>query len=179
MRKIKLFLLHLYYKIAVVTSEKLTRRIARKLFIDYMSEGNLRYRISNDQLFIESGYELSEGHRTNVYYDFSADQPRIVIQSHFLNLETHQIPPAALLITHLNTLIRNGKLMIHFQSLSVYFEIDVNYSALVLNPENIDRLNRTVVAMPDDFIWCFTQVLEVNEDPVVVMGEFMRQRNLN
>jgi hypothetical protein len=178
MNKIRTFLFKLRRKVAVITSDKATRIIARKLFIDYMNENNLRFRISNDQSFIESGFELADGHRTNVYYDFSPDQPRIVIQSHFLNLETHQIPSAALLIAHLNTLIRNGKLMIHFQSLSVYFEVDVNYAALVLNPDNIDNLSRTVVAMPGDFMWCFTQVLEVNEDPVVVMGEFMRQRNL-
>ncbi len=175
MKKIQLIIRKLLFKIVVIASAKSTHRLARKLFTNFMNKNNFRYRISNDQQFMEAGFELSAGHRTQVLYDFKSSEGRIQIQSHFLNIETHQIPQAAILIAHLNTLLRNGKLLINFQNLSAYFEVDLSYASLVLNPEIIDRFHHQVVSMPEDFLWCFDQVLVVNEDPVVVMGELMRR----
>jgi hypothetical protein len=175
MKKIKSFLRQLYFKMAVITSKKATRSIARQLFLNYMNENKFRYRISNDKTYMESGFNLSDGHFSNVHYEFNPDEKRILVQSYFLSIETQQIPLAALLIAHLNTLMRNGRLKINFQRLQVYFEQDLSYSSVVLEPENLEDFHHYMVWMPKEFLWCFQQVFEANEDPVVVMGEFMRK----
>jgi len=178
MKKIKTLFRRWYQRIVVITSDDTTRRIARHMFLNYMNEHKFRYRISNDQTYMEAGFDLSDGHFANVHYEFNPDEKRILVQSYFLNIETHQIPVAALLIAHLNTLMRNGRLKINFQRLQVYFERDVSYSAVVLQPEDLEYFHHNMVGMPKDFVWCFNQVLDANEDPVVVMGEFMRKHGI-
>ena len=175
MKKINSTLRNLYYKMVVSSSEKATRRTARRRFVKFMNENNYRYRMSNDQSFMEAGFELADGYNAQVYYDFNPDEGRITLSAQFLTIETSQIPQAALLITHLNTLIRNGKLMIHFRNRSVYFEMEISCAAVLLSPTIIGDFHHRLLSMPNDFIWCFQQVLEVNEDPVVVMGELMRK----
>jgi hypothetical protein len=159
----------------VSSSEKITRRTARKRFVKFMNENNYRYRMSNDHTFMDSGFELADGHSADVHYDFNPDESRITLSAQFLTIETYQIPQAALLITHLNTLIHNGKLMINFRNRSIYFQLEISCAAILLNPTIIENLHHQLLSMPNDFIWCFQQVLEVNEDPVVVMGELMRK----
>ena len=175
MKKVRTLLRRLYYKLAIISSEKATRRIACRLFLNYLDENKLRYRISNDQSFVESGFDLADGHSATVYYEFSEHEKRILVQSHFLKLNAEQIPVGSVLIAHLNTLLRNGRIKINFERLQVYFERDISYTALVLEPDNLDDFHRQLVWMPKDFLWCFEQVLEANEDPVVVMGELMRK----
>ena len=175
MKKIKTIFRNFYFKTAVITSDKLTRRLARKLFIDYMNENKYRYRIANDMSVMESGFQIAKDRHTNVYYDFSPDAKRIVLQSHFFKLETHQIPDASLLIAHLNNLLCNGRVKINFHKLSVYYEVDASASSILLQPDYMDTFHSGFLMMPVDFLWCFNQVLEVNEDPVVVIGEFMQK----
>lgn len=178
MNKIKSLFRRLYYKLAVISSQKATRRNAGRLFLNFMDSNNFRYSISHDQSFIESGFDLSDGHSTTVYYEFSEIEKRIFVQSHFLKLETDQIPTASVLIAHLNSLIRKGTIKINFERLQVYFEREITYSALVLEPDDLHVFHRQIVWMPKDFLWCFQQVLEANEDPVVVMGELMRKHGI-
>lgn len=175
MKKIKSLFRRLHHKLSVISSERATRRIAFRLLLNYLDANNLRYRISNDQSLIETGFNLSDGHSTNVYYDFTENEKRMLVQSHFLKLETDQLPIASVLIAHLNSLIRKGTIKINFERLQVYFERDISYSSLVLELDNLDVFHRHIVWMPKDFLWCFQQVLEANEDPVVVMGELMRK----
>ena len=175
MKKINSTLRNLYDKMVVSSSEKSTRRTARRRFVKFMNENSYRYRMSNDQTYMESGFELADGHSADVYYDFNPDESRITLSAQFLTIETYQIPQAALLITHLNTLIRHGKLMINFRNRSVYFQLEISCAAILLNPTIIGNCHHRLLSMPNDFIWCFQQVLEVNEDPVVVMGELMRK----
>jgi hypothetical protein len=175
MKKINSFFRRLYHRMVLVTSDKTTSRIARQMFLKYMDESKFRYRISNDQTHMESGFDLSDGHYSNVHYAFEPDQKRILIQSYFLTIEADQIALAALLIAHLNTLMRSGSMKINFQRLQVYFENDVSYSSVVLEPQELDNFHHYMVWMPKEFLWCFNQVLDANEDPVVVMGEFIRK----
>ena len=178
MKKIKTIFRNLYFKSAVITSDKLTRRLARKLFIDYMNDNKYRYRIANDKSIMESGFQIAKDRHTNVYYDFSPDAKRILLQSYFLKIETHQISDASLLIAHLNNLLCNGRVKIDFQKMSVYYEVDVSYSSILLQPDYMDTFHNGFLRMPVNFLWCFDQVLEVNEDPVVVIGEFMQKMGM-
>jgi len=178
MKKIKSFFRRVYNRTAVITSDKTTSRIAQQLFLNYMDKNKFRYRISHDKTYMESGFDLSDGHFANVYYSFESDNKRILVQSHFLTIEPHQIPSAALLIAHLNTLMRSGRIKINFQRLQVYFENDVSYSSVALEPHELDNFHHYMVWMPKEFLWCFNQVLDANEDPVVVMGEFIRKQGM-
>ncbi len=113
-----------------------------------------------------------------MHYDFNPDESSITLSAQFLTIETYQIPLAALLITHLNMLLRHGKLLINYRNRSVYFQLEISCAAILLNPTIIGDFHHRLLSMPNDFIWCFQQVLEVSEDPVLVMGELMRRRGI-
>jgi hypothetical protein len=124
---------------------------------------------------MDAWFEIFEGKRIQLHYDFNSDDSRIIIQSIFITIETSQIPQASLLISHLNTLLNQGKLMINFRNLNVYLELELNNAAITLNPSIIDSFHHKAISMPSDFLWCFQQVFDINEDPVVVIGQLLRK----
>ena len=175
MKKIKTIFRNLYFKFVVSTSEKLTRKLARNLFLNYLKERKYRYIMSDDKFLIESGFQLSEHERVNVFYDFDPMAIRIVCQAHFLQIELRQIPEISLLIAHLNNFMGSGQLKINFKYLRVYYELDANASSILLNPEHLSVFHSSLLYTPSELMWCFKQVLEENEDPVVVVGSYIQR----
>ena len=117
MKRIKTIIQRLYYKMAVITSARLCRKISRQIFCAYFDADDLRYRISTDKSCAEASYELSGGQLTTVIYDFSSYSGRIVIQSYFLEIEEHQFVSASLMAAHINTHLRSGTIKINYQEL--------------------------------------------------------------
>ena len=176
--KFKQWLRRLSWRLILVIAPSKSAHVVSKMQVKHLESNDFRFRISNDKMHIDTRFDIGEDKDLKVTYQIDKSKSVFETRSIFYALKEEEYERAFALIAHLNNLFKFGKVMIDFNSKSVYYENAIGLSDLLVFPDYLQSVNMAAYYTPLDLIWCFNKVMAENEEPVVVIGEFLRLKNV-